>query len=72
MLVKIAFNIIVELRENAKGMRSHMGKKTPKIPVRFALETMCVRLMNALIRLGLALKFHIDNLHLLKLFNVIV
>lgn len=39
ILAIIVFNAIVELRENAKGMRSKRSEKPPNIHVRFALET---------------------------------
>lgn len=61
ILIKIAFNVIVNLRQNAQGLHSKRSKKSTDVAVRFALENSCKRILNTLIALGYAMKYFDDN-----------
>ena len=68
-LIKIAFNVIAVLRQQAQGLRSKRSKKSPIIDVRFALEATCKRTMNTIIALGYAMKHFNENLSISRLFT---
>ncbi|KAK8833738.1 hypothetical protein M9Y10_028365 [Tritrichomonas musculus] len=68
-LIKLAFNVILLLRQNAKGVRSRTNKKSPCVNVRFAEEISCKRTLNTLLVLGFAMKFFNQNLEISRLFT---
>lgn len=69
ILIKIAFNVFTNLRQNAQGLRSKRSKKSPDVAVRFALENSCKRILNTLVALGYAMKYFNDNLAISRLFT---
>ena len=68
-LIKIAYNVIISLRQNAKGLRSKKSQKSPNVEVRFALENTCKRILNTIIALGYSMKYFEENLSLSRLFT---
>lgn len=55
-LIKLAFNVILLLRQNAKGVRSRTNKKNLFVNVQFVKEINCKRTLNMLLVLGFVMK----------------
>lgn len=72
LLIKIAYNILIELNDDSYGLRSRKGKKSPNTSVKFAENMAYRRVMNSIISLGYALMNFEENISLSRIFTHLV